>query len=49
MSVNGISRNSITKLIKIESQSVNSVLLDTNPNEYHDRQVNSFYLNVFKI
>lgn len=37
MSVNGINRNSVTKLVKIESQSVNSVLLDTDPNELHDR------------
>lgn len=39
MSVHGINRNSITKIIKIESQSVNSVLLDTDPNDYHERHV----------
>lgn len=37
MMVHGINRNSTTKMIKIESQSVNSVLLDSDPNEYHER------------
>ncbi|XP_025201691.1 probable ATP-dependent RNA helicase spindle-E [Melanaphis sacchari] len=37
MSVNGISRNSTSKIVKIECQSVNSVLLDTDPNDYHER------------
>lgn len=37
MSVNGISRNSASKIVKIECQSVNSVLLDTDPNDYHER------------
>ncbi|XP_026807070.1 probable ATP-dependent RNA helicase spindle-E [Rhopalosiphum maidis] len=37
MSVNGISRNSTSKIVKIESQSVNSILLDTDPNDYHER------------
>lgn len=41
MSVKGISRNSVSKLIKIECQSVNSVLLDSEPNDYHERQVSS--------
>ncbi|XP_060863705.1 LOW QUALITY PROTEIN: probable ATP-dependent RNA helicase spindle-E [Metopolophium dirhodum] len=37
MSVKGISRNSASKIIKIECQSVNSVLLDSDPNDYHER------------
>lgn len=37
MTVNGISHNNISKIVKIESQSVNSVLLDTDPNDYHER------------
>lgn len=38
MVVEGMSRHSSTASAKIESQSVNSVLLDTDPNEYHERQ-----------
>jgi len=38
MSVRGINHNSITKIVNIENQSVNSVLLDTDPNDYHERQ-----------
>jgi len=38
MSVNGISRNSTSKIVKIECQSVNSILLDTDPNDCHERQ-----------
>ncbi|XP_050064006.1 probable ATP-dependent RNA helicase spindle-E [Aphis gossypii] len=37
MSVNGISRNSTSKNVKIECKSVNSVLLDTDPKDYHER------------
>lgn len=44
MSVKGISRNSAPKIIKIESQSVNSVLLDSDPNDYHERQVFNYLL-----
>lgn len=40
MSIHGISRNNLNKAVKIESQSVNSVLLDTDPNDYHERQGN---------
>jgi len=45
MSVKGISHNSTSKIIKIESQSVNSVLLDNDPNDYHERQVK--FLNTY--
>ncbi|XP_050536688.1 ATP-dependent RNA helicase TDRD9 [Daktulosphaira vitifoliae] len=37
MTVHGINRHSISKIVSIESQSVNSVLLDTNPDSYHER------------
>lgn len=43
MTVNGINNNAVSKMIKIESQSVNSILLDTNPNDYHERQVFKFF------
>jgi len=46
MSVRGINRNSITKIVNIENQSVNSVLLDTDPNDYHKRQVYIFFTYV---
>ncbi|VVC33086.1 Hypothetical protein CINCED_3A021098 [Cinara cedri] len=36
-SIRGFSCNSLNKAVKIESQSVNSVLLDTDPNDYHER------------
>lgn len=49
MTINGISQNSISKIIKIESQSVNSVLLDTSPNDYHERHVYHFYLSIIYI
>lgn len=46
MVVHGINRNCITKIIKIESQSVNSVLLDTDPNEYHERYIANNHLDI---
>lgn len=39
LTIQGINRNSYTNLVKIESQSVNSILLDTTPNDNHERQV----------
>lgn len=47
MSVNGINHNAVSKIIRIESQSVNSVLLDTDPNDYHERQVYIFTYYLF--
>jgi len=38
MSVYGISRNSTSKTVKIECKSVNSVILDTDLKDYHERQ-----------
>lgn len=46
MTVRGINRNSITKFIKIESQSVNSVLLDPDPNDYHEKLVYSLFISI---
>lgn len=46
MSVNGINSSSSTREVKIESQSVNSVLLDTCPNDYHERQVFILYFDL---
>lgn len=44
MTLYGINHKSISKQIEVESQSVNSVLLDPCPNDYHERQV---YYNMY--
>lgn len=49
MSVRGINHNSATKLIKIESQSINSVLLDTDPHDYHEKSVYTFNLMYYNL
>lgn len=38
MLIHGITHSSLDKNVQIESQSVNSVLLDTNTSDYHERQ-----------
>lgn len=38
MAIHGINHKSRDKNVQIESQSVNSVLLDTDPSDYHERQ-----------